>query len=235
LSAGGTTAVCSETRFARREQNDLTTVNLRGEEADMRILVLYYSMTGNTYRMANLVAEGAAEAGAIVDIKTVPELMPEDTIQAEEAIKRAKVEQADVPVAEPDELADYDGIIVGTPTRFGNMCSQMRNFWDQTGGLWMKGALIGKPAGVFCSTASMHGGQETTLISTAMTFLHHGMIIVGVPYSVQQLVTTTTGGTPYGPTHVAGHPPTAPISEDEAVICRALGRRVAEVAQKLAA
>ncbi|UCC68480.1 MAG: NAD(P)H:quinone oxidoreductase [Armatimonadota bacterium] len=201
----------------------------------MKILVLYYSMTGNTYRMANLVAEGARQAGAEVDIKTVPELVPDEVVQADESARKAKQEQADVPIAKPDELADYHAIIVGTPTRFGNMCSQMRNFWDQTGGLWMKGALIGKPAAVFCSTASMHGGQETTLIATMMTFFHHGMIIVGVPYSVQQLVTTNSGGTPYGPTHVSGHPPTNPITDDETAICRALGRGVAEVAQKLAA
>ncbi len=200
----------------------------------MKILVLYYSMTGNTYRMAELVAEGAREAGADVEINTVPELMPAEAIEGNDAIRKAKQEQAAVPVAEADELADYDGIIVGTPTRFGNMAAQMRNFWDQTGSLWMEGKLIGKPVGLFCSTASIHGGQETTLVANMLTFIHHGMIIVGVPYSVQELVTTQSGGTPYGPTHVSGHPPTAPITEEEAVICRALGKRVAEVAAKLA-
>jgi len=201
----------------------------------VKILVLYYSMTGNVYRMAKLVAKGAAEAGADVTIKTVPELMPQEVIDADEAIKKAKAEQADVPIATPDELADYEGIIIGTPTRFGNMCSQMRNFWDQTGGLWLTGALIGKPAGVFCSTTSIHGGQETTLVATMLTLFHHGMVIVGVPYSVPQLVSTTMGGTPYGPSHVSGYPPTAPISEEEAAICRALGERMAQVAQKLSA
>jgi len=200
----------------------------------MKILVLYYSMTGNVYRMAGLVADGAREAGAEVTVKTVPELVPDEVVQADESVRRAKQEQADVPIAKPDELADYHAIIVGTPTRFGNMCAQMRNFWDQTGGLWMKGALVGKPVGVFCSTAGMHGGQETTLVASMLTFLHHGMIVVGVPYSVPELITTNSGGTPYGPTHVAGHPPTRPITDDEAVICRALGKRVAEVAAKLA-
>jgi len=199
----------------------------------MRILVLYYSMTGNTYRMAELVADGARAAGAEVAIKTVPELVPTETIQADEALRRAREAQADVPVAEPDELADYDAIMVGTPTRFGNMAAQMRNFWDRTGGLWAKGALIGKPVGVFCSTTTMHGGQETTLVASMLTFLHHGMIVVGVPYSVPELLTTNAGGTPYGPSHVSGQPPTAPITNEEAAICRALGRRVAEVARKL--
>lgn len=201
----------------------------------MRILVLYHSVTGNTYRMARLAAEGAREAGAEVSVKTVPELVPEQSIQADESLRKARDEQADVPIASTEELPDYDGIIVGTPTRFGNMSAQMRNFWDQTGGLWMQGALIDKPVGLFCSTASMHGGQETTLVSSMMTFIHHGMIVVGVPYSVQELVTTQSGGTPYGASHVSGHPPTVPITEEEAVICRALGRRVAEVAAKLAA
>jgi len=201
----------------------------------MKVLVLYYSMTGNVYRMARLVAEGARQAGAQVTIKTVPELMPQEIIERDEAIRKAKADQAGVPIAQPDELADYDAVIVGTPTRFGNMAAQMRNFWDRTGGLWAKGGLVGKPAGIFCSTATMHGGQETTLVASMLTFLHHGMVIVSVPYSIAELATTRSGGSPYGPTHVSGHPPTAPITNDEAVICRALGTRVAEVAAKLSA
>ncbi len=199
----------------------------------MKILVLYYSMTGNVYRMAKLVAEGAREAGAEVDLKTVPELLPQEVIEAEEAVKSARAEQADVPVAKPDELADYDGIIVGTPTRFGNMCSQMRNFWDQTGGLWMQGSLIGKPVGAFSSTGTLHGGQETTILASALTFIHHGMIFVGVPYSEPALSTPQAGGSPYGPSHTAGNPPVNPVTDDEAAVCRAIGRRVAEVAGKL--
>ncbi len=200
----------------------------------MKILVLYYSMTGNVYRMAGLVAEGAREAGAEVDIRTVPELIPEKVIQGDDLLRKAREEQARVPIAKPEELPGYDGIIVGTPTRFGNMSAQMRNLWDRTGGLWTEGALIGKPVGVFCSTASMHGGQETTLVSCMLTFLHHGMVVVGVPYSVPELLATDAGGTPYGPSHVSGHPPTKPVTDDEATICRVLGRRVAEVAAKLA-
>ncbi len=200
----------------------------------MKILVLYYSMTGNVYRMAQLVAEGAREAGADVAIKTVPELMSEEAIEGNDLIRKAREEQADVPVAAPEELADYDGIIVGTPTRFGNMAAQMRSFWDQTGSLWMEGKLIDKPVGTFCSTASIHGGQETTLVANMLNFIHHGMIVVGMPYSLPELLTTQAGGTPYGPSHVSGHPPTAPITDEEAVICRALGKRVAELAAKLA-
>jgi NAD(P)H dehydrogenase (quinone) len=201
----------------------------------MKILVLYYSMTGNVYRMAKLVAEGAREAGAEVDVKTVPELIPAKVIRGDESLRKAREEQADVPIAEPEELADYDGIIVGTPTRFGNMAAQMCNLWDRTGALWMEGALIGKPVGLFCSSSSMHGGQETTLFASIPTFMHHGMVIVGIPYSVPELVTTQSGGTPYGASHVSGRPPTNPITDEEAVICRALGRQVAEVAAKLAA
>ncbi len=201
----------------------------------MKILVLYYSMTGNVYRMAKIVAEGVKEGGAEPVIKTVPELMPQELIEGNDLIKKAKAEQAGVPIATVEELPGYGGIIVGAPTRFGNMPAQMRNFWDQTGGLWMQGALIGKPVGLFCSTATIHGGQESTLIASMLPFFHQGMVIVGVPYSVQALVTTNAGGTPYGPSHVSGSPPTNPITEDEATVCRALGKRVAEIAQKLSA
>lgn len=201
----------------------------------MRILVLYYSMTGNVYRMAKLVAEGVREGGAEPAIKTVPELMPPEAIEGNELMKQARAEQAGVPIATVEELPEYGGIIMGAPTRYGNMAAQMRNFWDQTGSLWMQGALIGKPVGVFTSTASLHGGQESTLIASMFPLFHHGMIIVGVPYSVSALVTTNAGGTPYGPSHVSGHPPAKPITEDEATVCRALGKRVAEIARKLAA
>jgi len=201
----------------------------------VKILVLYYSLTGNVYRMAKLVAEGVRQGGTEAVIKTVPELMPEELIRESELMMAARKEQAEVPISTVEELRDYDGIIVGTPTRFGNMAAQMRNFWDQTGALWVQGSLIGKPAGVFCSTASLHGGQETTLISSMMTLFHQGMIMVGVPYSEQALITTNAGGTPYGPSHVSGQPPTNPITNQEAEICRALGKRVAEIAAKLAA
>ena len=200
----------------------------------MKILVLYYSMTGNVYRMAQLVADGVREAGAEAVVKTVPELMPEEAIAGNELVQKAKKEQAEVPVAAPLELSDYDAIIVGTASRFGNMAAQMRNFWDQTGSLWGSGALVGKPAGVFCSTNTLHGGQETTIIATMLTFLHHGMLIVGVPYTIPEISTPQAGGSPYGPSHVSGYPPTNPITPDVEAVCRALGRRVAEIAAKLA-
>ncbi|MDH4180229.1 MAG: NAD(P)H:quinone oxidoreductase [Armatimonadota bacterium] len=201
----------------------------------MKVLVLYYSMTGNVYRMAKLVADGVREAGAEAVIKTVPELVPAEAIAGNELVQKAKKEQADVPIATPSELPDYDAIIIGTPTRFGDMCAQLRNFWDQTGSLWGSGALVGKPAGVFCCSNTLHGGQETTIITTMLTCLHHGMVIVGVPYTVPEISTPQAGGSPYGPSHVAGRPPTNPITPDVEVVCRALGARVAEVATKLAA
>lgn len=199
-----------------------------------KILVVYYSLYGHTYRMAEAVAEGAREVeGVEVEVKTVPELIPDEVIRSNEGMKAAKELQQDVPLATVEDLGAADAVIVGSPTRFGNMCSQMRNFWDQTGELWLKGALIGKPAGVFCSTASLHGGQETTLLSMMLTLFHHGMILVGVPYSVPELLSTTQGGTPYGPSHTAGPTGEQPLTEEERAICKALGRRVAEVAKKL--
>ncbi len=160
----------------------------------------------------------------------MPELIPEE--RAREA--GAKLDQA-APVADPKELADYDAILFGTPARFGNMSAQMRNFLDQTGGLWMSGALIGKVGGVFASTASQHGGQETTLTSFHTTLLHHGMVIVGVPYSCPGLldVSAVSGGTPYGATTLAGGDGSRTPSENELAIARFQGRHVAEIAQRL--
>jgi NAD(P)H dehydrogenase (quinone) len=198
-----------------------------------RILVLYYSSYGHVETMATAVAEGASQVpGAAVVVKRVPELVPE-------AIARAsgmKLDQA-APVATPGELADYDAIIFGTPTRFGNMASQMRNFLDQTGGLWAKGALIGKVGSVFASTASQHGGQETTIQSFHTTLLHHGMIIVGLPYSAAGLVRMdeVTGGTPYGATTLAGTDGSRQPSANELELARVQGRHVAEIAAKLTA
>jgi NAD(P)H dehydrogenase (quinone) len=199
-----------------------------------RVLIVYYSMYGNVYRMSQEVAAGVREVGGVdVLVKTVPELVPQHKIDADPALKAAKELQKDVPIAAAADLAEADAVIVGSPTRFGNMCAQMRNFWDQTGGLWLKGTLIGKPAGVFCSTASLHGGQETTLVSMMFTLLHHGMLIVGVPYSVPELLTTPQGGTPYGPSHTAGPKGDLPLIDEEKAICRALGRRVAQVTADL--
>ncbi|MFZ3048239.1 MAG: NAD(P)H:quinone oxidoreductase [Desulfatirhabdiaceae bacterium] len=198
-----------------------------------RILVLYYSMYGHIETLAQAVAEGArGVVGTEVIIKRVPELMPEDVARK----AGAKLDQA-APIATVDELPNYDAIIFGTPTRFGNMCAQMRNFLDQTGRLWLDGGLIGKVGSVFTSTATQHGGQETTITSFHSTLLHHGMIIMGVPYSCQELMIMNeiTGGSPYGAGTLAGGDGTRQPSENEISIARFQGTHVAEVARKLAA
>src|SRR5450755_1704888 len=166
-----------------------------------KVLVLYYSSYGHIETMANAVAEGARGAGATVDVKRVPELVPPEVAKS----SHFKVDQA-APIATIDDLANYDAILFGTPTRFGNMAAQMRNFLDRTGPLWARNALVGKIGSAFCSTASQHGGQETTLTSFHTTLLHHGMIIVGLPYTHTDLATMReiTGGTPYGASCVTG-------------------------------
>ena len=197
-----------------------------------KILVVYYSAYGHVETMAEAVAEGAREvAGATVSLKRVPELVPEEVARK----SGMKLEQK-APLATPQELADYDAIIFGTPTRFGNMAAQMRNFLDQTGALWMKGALVGKVGSVFASTATQHGGQETTITSFHSTLLHQGMIIVGLPYSCQNLLVMNevSGGTPYGATTLAASDGSRKPSENELVMARFQGRHVAEIAAKLA-
>ncbi|HEY0963232.1 MAG TPA: NAD(P)H:quinone oxidoreductase [Pseudomonadales bacterium] len=195
-----------------------------------KVLVLYYSMYGHIETMANAVAEGARGAGATVDVKRVPELMPEDVARK----YGVKLDQA-APVAAPDELANYDAIIFGTPTRFGNMCAQMRNFLDMTGGLWARGALVGKVGSVFTSTASQHGGQETTITSFHTTLLHHGMVIVGTPYIVPELtdLSEVLGGSPYGAGTLAGGDGKRQPSEKELSIARFQGKHVAGITAKM--
>ena len=198
-----------------------------------KVLVLYYSSYGHIETMAAAVAEGAKSVeGVEVTVKRVPELVPDDVARS----SGIKLDQA-APVATPDELGDYDAIIFGTPTRFGNMAAQMRNFLDQTGGLWMKGALIGKVGSVFVCTATQHGGQETTITSFHTTLLHQGMVIVGLPYSAkgQMGVEEITGGSPYGATTIAGGDGSRQPSENELELARFQGRHVAEIASKLAA
>ncbi len=196
-----------------------------------RVLVLYYSTYGHIETMADAVAKGAASIpGTEVTIKRVPELMPEEVARK----AGAKLDQS-APIAEPSELADYDAIIFGTPTRFGNMASQMRNFLDQTGGLWAKGALIGKVGAAFTSTASQHGGQESTLLSFHTTLLHHGMVIVGVPYSCPDLTTMDeiSGGTPYGASTLAATDGSRQPSAVELRIAEFQGQHVASIARSL--
>jgi len=198
-----------------------------------KILVLYYSSYGHVERMARAVAEGAGRVpGTKVTVKRVPELVPEDV--AEKAGIRL---DQDAPIAEPAELADYDAVIFGTPTRFGNMASQMRNFLDRTGGLWAKGALVGKVGSVFASTGTQHGGQETTLTSFHTTLFHLGMVVVGVPYTCKGLsvMDEITGGTPYGATTLADADGSRQPSENELKIARFQGEHVARIAAQLSA
>jgi NAD(P)H dehydrogenase (quinone) len=198
-----------------------------------KVLVLYYSSYGHVETMAKAVAEGArGVAGTEVTVKRVPELMPEEVARK----AGVKLDQ-EAPVAKPEELADYDAVIFGTPTRFGNMASQMRNFLDQTGGLWMNGALVGKVGSVFASTATQHGGQETTITSFHTTLLHQGMVIVGLPYTCQDQMTLDeiAGGSPYGATTIAAGDGSRQPSEMELSMARFQGRHVAEIAAKLAA
>jgi NAD(P)H dehydrogenase (quinone) len=197
-----------------------------------KVLVLYYSMYGHVEILAQAVAEGARSVAEVeVVTKRVPELMAEDLARK----AGAKLDQA-APVATVDELPQYDAIIFGTPTRFGNMCAQMRNFLDQTGGHWMSGGLIGKVGSVFTSTASQHGGQETTIISFHITLLHQGMVIVGVPYSEQGLLNMDeiSGGTPYGASTITKGDGSRLPSENELAIARFQGSHVTQVAKKLA-
>jgi NAD(P)H dehydrogenase (quinone) len=197
-----------------------------------KMLVLYYSSYGHIETMAEAIAEGARGAGAEVTIKRVPELVPEEVAKK----SGFKLDQK-APIATVQELPEYDAIIFGTPTRFGNMCSQMRNFLDQTGSHWLSGALIGKVGSVFACTASQHGGQETTITSFHTTLLHQGMVIVGLPYSAKGLVNMQeiTGGTPYGATTLSDNDGSRMPSENELELARFQGRHVAEIAAKLAA
>ena len=200
-----------------------------------KVQIVFYSMYGHVYRLAEAVAEGARQVPKTeVTLYQVPELMPEEALEKSGA-KAAREAFAHIPVAKPDDLAKADAIIFGSPTRFGNMCAQMRNFLDQTGSLWFKGALVGKIGSVFSSTGTQHGGQETTITSFHSTLLHHGMIIVGVPYTVQELLNMDeiTGGTPYGATTLAGADGSRLPSENELAIARFQGKHVAEIAQKL--
>lgn len=200
-----------------------------------KIQIVFYSMYGHVYRLAEAVAEGARQVpNTEVVLYQVPELIPEQALEKSGA-KATRQAFAHIPIAQPGKLAEADAIIFGTPTRFGNMCAQMRNFLDQTTKLWLSGALIGKVGSVFASTATQHGGQETTITSFHTTLLHHGMIVVGVPYSQQGLLNMKeiTGGTPYGATTLADTDGSRQPTENELTIARFQGQRVAEIAAKL--
>src|SRR5262245_62215258 len=191
------------------------------------ILVLYYSHTGAVREMARLVARGIEQVeGCAARVRTVPR------VTAASAAEPA-VPEAGAPYAELKDLEECIGLAVGSPTRFGNMAAPMKHFWDSTGALWLKGTLAGKPAALFTSTASLHGGQETTLVSMMLPLLHHGMVIVGLPYTERELISTRAGGSPYGATHHAGGAGELPVTDHERKLCLALGRRLADIASKL--
>lgn len=195
-----------------------------------RVLVLYYSSYGHIETMAHAVAEGAQSAGADVVVKRVPELVPEDVAIA----SYFKMDQT-AEIATPDELSEYDAIIVGAGTRFGTMASQMRNFWDQTGGLWFAGMLVGKVGSVFTSSATQHGGQESTILGFLPTFLHHGMLVAGLPYTFggQMGTEEVKGGSPYGSTTITNGDGSRVPSEVELEGARFQGAHVARIAAKL--
>lgn len=194
------------------------------------ILVLYYSQGGSVAEMARLIARGIESVpGTAARIRTVPKVAPRTEV-AEPAVPAEGA-----PYAELRDFEECAGLALGSPTRFGNMTAALKYFLDGTGGLWMQGTLAGKPACVFTSTASMHGGQETTLLSMMLPLMHHGMILLGLPYTLDELNTTASGGTPYGASHVAGAQDDRPLTDDERKLCIAQGKRLAEVALKLAA
>lgn len=192
------------------------------------VLVLYYTQGGSVRRMAELVAEGVERVpGASARMRTVPK------VAAATKVAEPDIPAAGAPYCELKDLEECIGLALGSPTRFGNMAAPMKYFLDGTSGLWLSGALAGKPASVFTSTASLHGGQESTLISMMLPLLHHGMLIVGLPYSLPELSSTRTGGTPYGASHLAGLSDDQPVSDTERALCIAQGKRLAEAAVKL--
>lgn len=193
------------------------------------ILVLYYSRNGMTEALAREVCHGVdAVAGMAARLRTVPQ------VSAVSETLEDSVPASGPPFAEPADIAECAGLVMGSPTNFGNMSASLKHYLDSTVAEWFKGAAVGKPAGVFASTSSLHGGQESTLISMMLPLLHHGMLFVGLPYTEDALSTTTSGGTPYGATHVSWNRKPDALSEEEKILARSLGRRVAEIAQKLA-
>jgi NAD(P)H dehydrogenase (quinone) len=204
------------------------------KENKQKILIIYYSMYGHTYRMANAVVAGVKEAGGNPILRQVAELVPQENWNDD--MKKSKELMKDVPIGDPrQDLKGIDGIIIGTPTRFGNMCAQMRNFWDQTGGAWANNTLVGKPAAVFTGSDTQHGGQETTIISTHLTLLHHGCVIVGLPYTFKEQTTIEeiTGGSPYGASTIAGPGRKRMPSDNELKMAKGLGRHLTLIAKNL--
>ncbi len=197
---------------------------------NVKISVIYYSMTGSVYHLAQVIAEGAEQAGAEVRLRRVPDLLPLEVIRANDAIKQAVEAQKNVPVATLDDLTWADGIAFGSPTRYGNMTAQLKNFLDQTGPLWAQGQLAGKAAGFFTGAATMHGGHESTILTMSTFAFHHGMVIVPTGYLSPSVHGTQTGGGPYGPTELGSKPE---LSDDERAVGILLGQRLALIAGKL--
>lgn len=191
------------------------------------ILVLYYSVHGATKQMAQAIANGVEEAGIEARIRTV------EPVSKDTAASAPAVPETGATYCTQQDLSECSGLILGSPTRFGNMAAAMKYFWDGTSQQWLNGDLIDKPAAVFTSSGSLHGGQETTLLTMMLPLLHHGMLIMGLPYSETALMETQTGGTPYGPSHLAGPQGKRPLSDDEISLCRALGKRMAKTVAKL--
>lgn len=193
-----------------------------------QILIIYYSMYGATKEMAQLIARGVEE---VQDAQAILRTVPKVSTVCEQS--EAAVPDSGAPYATLDDLKNCDALILGSPTRFGNMAAPLKYFLDSTSALWLSGTMINKPAAVFTSTASLHGGQETTLVSMMFPLIHHGMMMLGLPYTEADLIHTKTGGTPYGPSHLAGLESKNPISEEEKRLCKALGKRVAGITLKL--
>ncbi|MBW6517445.1 MAG: NAD(P)H:quinone oxidoreductase [ANME-2 cluster archaeon] len=201
----------------------------------IKIFIIFYSRYGNTMQMAEAIAEGVRSVeGCRAELRRTAELAPQEVIQRDERWAKMKEHlEKTYPLVKTSDLKEADGAIFGSPTRFGNMASSLKDFWDQTSGIWMEGGLIGKVGGCFTGSATMHGGQETTILTMWIPMIHHGMLISGVPYSEQVLMTTRDGGSPYGPSTVAGPMSDKPPTENDMVIARALGKRVAQLSVKL--
>ena len=202
----------------------------------MKVIIPFYSLYGHIYKMAKAIAEGVEQVkGVKAELRRVPETLPDEVLEKMGALESQKA-FADIPVCTVDELGQADAIIFGTPTRFGNMCGQMRQFLDATGGLWLSGSLVGKVGSVFTSSNTQHGGQETTITSFHLTLFHHGMVVVGLPYAFQgqMRMDEITGGSPYGATTIAGPTGERQPSDNELDAARFQGKHVAAIAQKLA-
>ncbi|MCZ7356678.1 MAG: NAD(P)H:quinone oxidoreductase [Candidatus Methanoperedens sp.] len=200
----------------------------------IKVYIIFYTRYGNTLKLAELIAEGARSVkGCEVILRRTAELAPEEIIQKDERWKKIRENLKSIPEAKANDLFDADAVIFGSPTRYGNMSSSLKDFIDKTAGVWVKGGLVGKIGAAFTSSTSIHGGQETTLLTMFIPMLHHGMIIAGIPYSEDHLFTTTAGGSPYGASAVTGSMADLPFTPGASALARALGKRVAELATKL--